>query len=702
MKGKKLLHKTAGMAAALLSLSLFSCSSDGTLDSFGKSQTDCIRFGISDADNATRANGNGEDVTSTSYVLRSDETTDTLCVRAIVSDGIEANNKQHATRASMLTGMYDKFKVVAQVKNADGTFGTQYYMDDVATKKGSLWQSANIYYWPGNRQLNFLAWAPADNGVFTETPVYPAPDVKKTTIKYTVPDDALKQPDIMAAYTGYMSNPGTGSTCAPVNLQFKHLCTAVRILTGAEMTNGSIQSVKITNVHKSGTYDMATSKWTLDGETTDYSIAPNYTTTTTTPNGTILYNGEAAFMLLPQILGKDSKLEVVYKDKNSGKERTISASLNGAEWPMGKTVTYRLSISPYYELEFTEDPGLQDAHYVICPIKIRSKYLENGWTLTSKSPKVTLCKELTDLTSLGYWVEEDRGTLSISGKGDGEVTVYAFLEENIDRANRKVDLELKPKDYPKQAPVVYTLEQLFPSWNTEGLGCERLEDKVSPWGFLWDNDMKITYDMSDAGGHGILGPIRRWIMKLQIKYYGDKYQDYITYTTYWAQLKSLTIDFSKVPKLDVSDDPDDGNKNTWELYNFNGISDVTGLMKQLEDWGGKPDKKLPIDPAEYAARMCILKNKFNKEKIGSEGGTTAYRPVLKRENLVWYLPSKNEYTKMKDNDYPLSGEYWTSTASDVAHDNENAYQYTEGVGTKLRERTANLKHRAMRKMPGTK
>ena len=206
----------------------------------------------------------------------------------------------------------------------------------------------------------------------------------------------------MAAYTGYMSNPGTGSTCAPVNLQFKHLCTAVRILTGAEMTNGSIQSVKITNVHKSGTYDMATSKWTLDGETTDYSIAPNYTTTTTTPNGTILYNGEAAFMLLPQTLGKDSKLEVVYKDKNSGKERTISASLNGAEWPMGKTVTYRLSISPYYELEFTEDPGLQDAHYVICPIKIRSKYLEKGWTLTSKSPKVTLCKELTDLTSLGY------------------------------------------------------------------------------------------------------------------------------------------------------------------------------------------------------------------------------------------------------------------------------------------------------------
>lgn len=371
---------------------------------------------------------------------------------------------------------------------------------------------------------------------------------------------------------------------------------------------------------------------------------------------------------------------------------------------MGKTVTYRLSISPYYELEFTEAPKLQDAHYVICPIKIRSKYLEKGWTLTSKSPKVTLCKELTDLTSLGYWVEEDRGTSSISGTGDGEVTVYAFLEENIDRANRKVDLELKPNDYPKQAPVVYTIEQLFPSWNTEGLGCERFEDKVSPWGFLWDNSMKITYDMSKAGGTGFWGPFRRWIMKIQIKYYGDKYQDYITYTQYWGQLRTVTIDFSKVPNLDVSDDPEDGNKNTWELYNFNGVSDVTGLIKQLEDWGGVADKPLPVDPAEYAARMCILKNKFNKELLDTDAqGNKAYRPVLKRENLVWYLPAKNEYSKIKDYDYPLSGEYWTSTASDVANDNENAYQYTEGVvGAKLRIRTANLKHRAVRKMPGTK
>lgn len=172
---------------------------------------------------------------------------------------------------------------------------------------------------------------------------------------------------------------------------------------------------------------------------------------------------------------------------------------------------------------------------------------------------------------------------------------------------------------------------------------------------------------------------------------------YITYTTYWGQLKTLTIDFSKVPNLDVADSPDDGNLNTWELYNFNGISDVTGLMSQLEEWGGKPDKKLEQNPAEYAARMCTMKNKFNKEKIAQEGSNVAYRPVLKRENLVWYLPAKNEFSMVVDNDYPLNGNYWTSTASEIAHDNENSYKYLQNSGATLNIRTDKFHVRAVRK-----
>lgn len=705
MKGIMKIHQlTASIAAVLLSASLFSCSSD---DFLGKAETntDGISFGVSTENGAsTRANNSADGYTAARYTLRSDNSADTLCVRAVVTDGIgNSNAGRPATRAAMQTSMYNDFKVVAAVKE-NGNVGTQYYMDDVATKTGTNWVPSKVYYWPGsNRQLRFLAWAPTDAS-FQSVPNNP----NATTLQYTTPAEAKNQRDIVAAATGFISNPSNDATCTPVGLQFKHLCTAVIIKTGKQMTAGTIKSVSLKGVKNSGTYDMVNSVWTLNNSTTDFTIMPNKETTGTTSNGTYLNAGESTFMLLPQTLGTDSKLEVIFHDNISGRDRTLSASLNGAEWPMGKTVTYRLSITPEYELKFVTEPTLQDAHYVIYPIKIKvdptlvdknkkGEVVGGGWTLKSTSPKVTLCKELTELTSLGYWVEEDRGTQTIEGTETGEVTVYAFLEENITDAERDIVLELSPKKYPSATSAKFTIKQLCPSWNTQGLGCERFEDGDYPWGFKWDSSMKITYDMSEAGGTGFWGPLRRWIMKIQIKYYGDKYKDYITYTTYWGQLKTLTIDFSKVPNLDVADSPDDGNLNTWELYNFNGISDVTGLMAQLEEWGGKADKVLEQNPAEYAARMCTMKNKFNKEKIAQEGNNVAYRPVLKRENLVWYLPAKNEFSMVVDNEYPLNGYYWTSTASENPNDNENSYKYIQNSGSSLNIRTDKFHVRAVRK-----
>lgn len=705
MKGIiKIHHLTASIAAVLLSASLFSCSSD---DFLGKAETktEGISFGVSTENGAsTRANLSTDGYTAARYTLRADNSDDTLCVRAVVTDGIgNSNAHRPMTRAAMQTTMYDKFNVVAAVKE-NGNVGSQYYMNDVASKAGTNWAPSKVYYWPGsNRQLRFLAWAPTDAS-FQSVPNNP----NATTLQYTTPAEAKNQHDIVAAATGFISNPSNDATCTPVGLQFKHLCTAVIIKTGKQMTAGTIKSVSLKGVKNSGTYDMVNSAWTLNNSTADFTISPNQATTSTTPNGTNLNAGESTFMLLPQTLGADSKLEVIFHDNISGRDRILSASLNGAEWPMGKTVTYRLSITPEYELKFVTEPTLQDAHYVIYPIKIKvdptlvdkdkkGKVVGGGWTLKSTSPKVTLCKELTELTSLGYWVEEDRGTQTIEGTETGEVTVYAFLEENITDAERDIVLELSPKKYPSATSAKFTIKQLCPSWNTQGLGCERFEDGDYPWGFKWDSSMKITYDMSEAGGTGFWGPLRRWIMKIQIKYYGDKYKDYITYTTYWGQLKTLTIDFSKVPNLDVADSPDDGNLNTWELYNFNGISDVTGLMAQLEEWGGKADKVLEQNPAEYAARMCTMKNKFNKEKIAQEGNNVAYRPVLKRENLVWYLPAKNEFSMVVDNDYPLNGNYWTSTASEIAHDNENSYKYQNNSGASLNIRTDKFHVRAVRK-----
>ncbi len=691
MKGINILNMTAGMAAVLLSVTLFSCSSDVPYEHTDYSTTDNICFGISDSGNGTRAAAANEAITTDRYVLRSSESSDTLCVRAVVSDGIGKAAAKHATRASMQTTMYDQFNVVAQLKKSDGNIAPRYYMNEVATKQGVVWQpSSSTYYWPDNGSLRFLAWAPID-AELDESPVKPSEDVNKTTIKYTVPADLSKQRDLVAAATGYNASPA-GGVCAPVSLQFKHLCTAVVVKTGATMTPGTIKSVTVTNVRNSGTYDMLRSAWTLNNATTSYTVSPNMATGSTTAEGTKLNADDATFMLLPQTLGAESKLEVMFHDNISGRDRLLTASLNGAEWPMGKTVTYRLSITPEYELEFTSEPQVQDAHYVIYPIKIKvDPGLTGGWKLKSTSPKVTLRKNLTELEEVGYWIEEDRGTQTIEGTESGDITVYAFLEENVTNAERDVVLELSPKGFPSATPAKFTIRQLCPSWNADGLGCERIEGKKYQWGFLWGDNMKMVYTVP-----GWI--LKKWWVEIVLTWFND-YGKYITVDRdSWSTSFRVTIDFNKIPSPNVAKSPTDGIKNSSELYNFNGISDVSALIKRLENWGGTTNQTFPLNPTEFAVRAAVMKNKFNKE-VQTSAGETIERPILKSENLVWYLPAKDEFSTIVDDEYPLQGNYWTSTASDISEDDENAYKYILNSGASLEKRTTLLNVRAVRKRP---
>lgn len=683
---------TAGMAAVLLSVTLFSCSSDVPYEHTDYSTTDNICFGISDSGNGTRAAAANEAITTDRYVLRSSESSDTLCVRAVVSDGIGKAAAKHATRASMQTTMYDQFNVVAQLKKSDGNIAPRYYMNEVATKQGVVWQpSSSIYYWPDNGSLRFLAWAPID-AELDESPVKPSEDVNKTTIKYTVPAELSKQRDLVAAATGYNASPA-GGVCAPVSLQFKHLCTAVVVKTGATMAPGTIKSVTITNVRNSGTYDMLRSAWTLNDATTSYTVSPNMATGSTTAEGTKLNADDATFMLLPQTLGADSKLEVMFHDNISGRDRLLTASLNGAEWPMGKTVTYRLSITPEYELEFTSEPQVQDAHYVIYPITIKAENLgANGWKLVSNDTRnVTFVEnfgndDIKRLVDNGYWLKDYCGKSELTSTTRGDIKVYVFIKENITDADRDIKLTLTPADYPNAAPVTFDFKQYCPAWNN-GIGVERKQETDYPWGFNWDSSMKITYSMPKGFWMGI------WHALFTI--FGNT--KYVTQEGYaWTGTWKVTVDFSKVPKLTTATSATDGLKNTWEIYNFEGISDAETIMRQLELWGGVPDKTLPTNPTEFAAAACAKKNPFGVT-INTKDGQNLYLPTLSQSDLVWYLPAQDEAPNMVDGIYPLSGNYWTSTA--ITDPGTTSYKYTVGASASPEDRNNFIHVRAVRKRP---
>lgn len=735
MKGIMKIHQlTASIAAVLLSASLFSCSSD---DFLGKAETntDGISFGVSTENGAsTRANNSADGYTAARYTLRSDNSADTLCVRAVVTDGIGNDNAgKPATRAAMQTSMYDKFKVVAAVKE-NGNVGTQYYMDDVATKTGTNWVPSKVYYWPGsNRQLRFLAWAPTD-ATFEAFPNTP----NATTLKYTTPAEAKNQRDLVAAATGFISNPSNDATCTPVGLQFKHLCTAVIIKTGETMTAGTIKSVSLKGIKNSGTYDMVSSAWTLSGNTTDFTISPNQATTSTTPNGTDLNAGESTFMLLPQTLGADSKLEVAFHDNISGRDRILSASLNGAEWPMGKTVTYRLSITPEYELNIDNVSEFVDAHYVIEPIKIRLSNLESNtkWTLTTKidgevyngTDVSVQLENLEDgalnVAKQGFWIDKyvaikrndngeiisktltnqsARGTATVSGTGNIETDAYVFIPENIGNSDRNITITLKVDGTSDADAATKTIIQKCPSWNGGNVGYERIEENNGgnyPFGFLWDR--KVTYSYK-----GFLALLFKWVADSYKTANVDYLKTSYKFVVGFRSVSTATIDYTALNNsLNVGMSKEDGLDNTRKLYTFKNIGSISEMEQDFDNlkilgykWQDKKTEGGHYETVKnFAAKMVVMKNKFNVEKREQkdpEGNKVVfYVPDIDEKDILWYLPASNEQMGITDTEYPLSGTYWSSTAAD---DNTNAYIYSSGSSSVENGRMATHKIRAVRK-----
>ena len=705
MDGFKGFHRfpISGMAAVLFScLIVLSCSDDiieSSKDRVGK-HSDNICFGISPADEdwtkASAGTGAASVKDTEYYVLRAENSSDTLCLRATVTDGISVSafgNDAPETRSAQVVSLetYGSFRVQAHCTDAGVPVGV-FYMDDVADNlNAGVWSTRNVYYWPGeDRTLRFFAWAPVD-AAFTSVPESP----ENTVLGYEVPQAVADQKDVVVAVTSDM--PGNSNTEVP--LGFRHICSAIRFEFGSEMQPGTIKSVALKNVKDAGSYDMASDTWTLNDGVASFTQDLGLVTTGNEPDGSNLTTPDSTFMMVPQTLPDGAEVEVVFVDRVTGQARKpMTVSIAGSRWPQGMTVTYKLSITPEYDLEFTSEPEIQDAHYVIYPINIKAGNIPGGWTLTSTDPSVTLRTEHTVLTRRGFWIERDRGGASISSTAVGDnITVLAFLEENVGETTREVNLELRPTNMPNAIPRIFTISQLCPSWNGD-LGCERIEDADYPWGFMWPDGMKITYNMRNAG---LLDLIKNALLNAYLSWFTD-YNNFVTKETWALSITSVTINFDAVPQVLVATSEDDGKRNTDELYNFNGISDVATLMSILEDWGGTTTDVLPLNPEEFAARACVMKNKFGvtieSSGLGSE---TIEVPVLAEEDLVWYLPSKNEASRMQDTgEYALDGIYWTST-NYVAEDehNENAYIYTAGGSTSVEKRNVYHHVRAVRKKP---
>ncbi|MCZ2569551.1 fimbrillin family protein [Bacteroides fragilis] len=328
-----------------------------------------IRFSVSEDKewHATRAAGSPAEATTPRdsllgvLPLQAADGGEGLYLHAMIADGIEvtgANGQidEPQTRGSLVEAdnFYDSFGVLASVYT--GTWSEDSclpdYMYDVEVTEASAWTTS--YYWPGaSYKMKFFAYAPKDNGQYVLSgSTHPG----SPSISVTIPSDVNDQEDLFVAQTAELA----GNTNTAVALTFNHALTAVRFVCGDDMQGGTVKSVALKNVYSKGTFNYETRSWS-DVDTPASFLQTLDKSTTGTPEE-VLTTDAQTFMMIPQTLPDGAQIEVVFTDY-AGTDHTLTADIKGTVWPIGKTVTYKISSSSInwsYTLTVT---GLNDFTY---------------------------------------------------------------------------------------------------------------------------------------------------------------------------------------------------------------------------------------------------------------------------------------------------------------------------------------------------
>ncbi len=676
------------LLSCISTLLLTACAEDIPVDAGGGSH---IVFGI---DRPEMSRGTASQPVGHFNLCSS---SDTVTVACRISDF----RGEVATGRAAPTEQMSGFRAWSYLHEA-GTVKPFFVNEDV-TDKGSYWATAQTYYWPSSADqlLSFAAVAGIpEDGMDVDAQ---ASDIR---LSYTVPARAAAQQDIMVAKCEPVN--GADNPAYRVPLAFRHICSAVRFKVGGVMMPGSIERITLSGILATGTYSGGA--WSDLGNPQPVSIDTPVPTAGSEAAGADLYPGYQTFMMLPQTLGADARLEVVFKDETTGTTRTLSASISGQQWPIGKIITYQIGISPDFRLEFTAEPPVQDAHYVMCntAINVSGLAATTGWTLTAKADDgadVSIQREadVNEYARQGFWIdkrmnngvvqnESVRGTADINGTGNVEnLAVRVFIPENPGDSEREITLRLHVDGTPASTAVTQTIRQVNPVWSGS-TGWEQIDDNDSGiYGFCYDARHVYVYNDSRPNiwpGYTAKG-IADQVVSM-INTYGAGNYASVTLFEVSSALSTrnfVDIDYRNLNKLDgKAVSTTDGKQNSIELFNFGGTAlsrnfenAITNLKRPVGDTSENAYRKVASnDPStvpkwiegteineSQALALVLKKNRYYLNTSTVEGNTTT-TPLIRAADIVWYLPASGQFAgapAWMDGSTMSAGDYWSSTSS---------------------------------------
>ena len=241
---------------------------------------------------------------------------------------------------------------------------TNFAHDIEMVRTASGWDGKKLYR-PGSGRLRFFAYAPhsSDERLGGALRQVQQGEGGLPRIVYTVPLKTENQLDIMAATADC-----AGSGSAPVELKFGHVLTSVTVKTGEAMLGGTVTKVEFSGVYRTGTHVIGSGSWSGHRDTGTFTVenevelpdqSDENTDNAYTKPGTSLVEGELTLLMIPQTLPADAKLKVYFTDDLTGTKRTLTASLGGKVWPVGRRVSYSVSstgivIEPTVKIETSE------------------------------------------------------------------------------------------------------------------------------------------------------------------------------------------------------------------------------------------------------------------------------------------------------------------------------------------------------------
>lgn len=245
-----------------------------------------------------------------------------------------------STRAAPITtvNMYNSFGTFAYIFPNSSSWSetlTPDYMYNIEVLGSNNWTTS--YYWPGaDKKIRFFMYAPYNcSGLTLQGRTIAGTPV----ISYITPSSVTDQKDLLVAST--MEIPGNNNTTVPV--EFKHCLTAVRFVVGDDMLPGTVTQISLKGVYGQGNYKIGETAWSAPGGVKNFSQTLNVTSDGTPDSG--ITTPEATFMMIPQTLPSGASVEIIYTDNLTGTQRTLTALIEGSAWPIGNTVTYRVSTS---------------------------------------------------------------------------------------------------------------------------------------------------------------------------------------------------------------------------------------------------------------------------------------------------------------------------------------------------------------------